>query len=129
MAQIADFIVKNRNAVDVTFTALQGASGDSPAIWRVNTPGVPPVLCPTFHAWQKQNKDGTIKRIEWKIVLPVGDFAAGVVTQPFKLLSSGVHYVPQGVLSDLTDDLATYVGGILSRGPIVAALKSGFLPN
>lgn len=129
MAQIANFTVKDRHAADVTFTALQGASGDSPAIWRVHIPGSPPVLCPTFHAWQKQNKDGTVKRIEWKIVLPVGDFSVGIKTQSYKLLSSGVHYIPQGALPDPTDDLATYVGGILSTVQVVAAFKSGFLPN
>lgn len=129
MAQIANIIVNNRIGVAVTFTALQGASGDSPAVWRVNLAGVPPVLCPTFQAWQKQNKDGTVRRIEWKIVLPVGSYATGVVTQTSKLLSSGVHYIPQGVLADPTDDLAAYIGGILSTAQIVAAFKSGFLPS
>lgn len=129
MAQIADFTVKNRNAADVTFTALQGASGDSPAIWRVNIAGSPPALCPTFHAWQKQNKDGSVKRIEWKVMVPVGDYTTVVSPQPRKLLSSGVHYIPQDVLSEMTDDMATYVGGILSAAQIVAAFKSGFLPN
>jgi len=129
MAQIADFTVKDRTAADVTFTALQGASGDSPALWRVNIPGMPPVLCPTFHAWQKQNKDGSVKRIEWKIMLPVGDYTTGIVTHSFKLLSSGVHYIPQGVKTESTDDLATYLGGVLSTSQIVAAFKSGFLPN
>ena len=128
MAQIANITVKNRTAADVTFTALQGASGESPAVWRVNTPGTPPILCPTFHAWQKQNKDGTVRRIEWKLVLPVGDMSSGVATLSFKLLSSGVHYIPQGADAVGPGDLAAFVGGLLSSPQMVDAFKNGYLP-
>lgn len=128
MAQIANITVKDRTAADVTFTALQGASGDSPAIWRINTAGLPPLLCPTFHAWQKQNKDGTVRRIEWKVVLPVGDFSSGVTVTNFKLLSSGVHYIPQGVTSQATENIAAFVGGLLSTAQMVDAFETGFLP-
>lgn len=128
MAQIADIVVKNRHAVDVIYTALQGASGDSPAIWRINLVGMPPLLCPTFHAWQKQNKDGTVRRIEWKVVLPVGDVSSGVTVTNFKLLSSGVHYIPQGVTSEATENIAAFVGGLLSTAQMVEAFKTGYLP-
>lgn len=128
MTQIANITVKDRNAADVTFTALQGASGDSPAIWRVNLAGTPPLLCPTLHAWQKQNKDGTVRRIEWKVVHPIGDYSSGVSTLSYKLLSSGVHYIPQGVTADGTDDMAAFVGGLLSTTQMVEAFKTGFLP-
>lgn len=128
MAQIANITVKDRNAADVTFTALQGASGESPAIWRVNLSGTPPMLCPTFHAWQKQNKDGTVRRIEWKLVLPVGDMSSGTAVLSFKLLSSGVHYIPQGADAEAPDDLAAFVGGLLSSAQVVNAFKTGYLP-
>lgn len=128
MAQIANITVKDREAANVTFTALQGASGDSPAIWRVNLLGAPPLMCPTLHAWQKQNKDGTVRRIEWKVVCPVGDYSSGVTTLGYKLLSSGVHYIPQGVLNVDTDDMALFVGGLLSNVQMVDAFKTGYLP-
>lgn len=127
MPQIGNIVVKDASNVDKTFTAITGAAGDSPAIWRLNIIGYPPMLCPQFHAWQKQNRDGSVRRIEWKLVVPVVDVNEEKVE--FKLLSSGVHYIPQGAATSGVADCAAFVGGILSNPAIVTSLKDGYLPT
>lgn len=127
MAQIANIVVKNALNADVTFTALVGASGDSPAIWRVNLSNTPPAFCPVFMAWQKSNKDGSVRRIEYKVAVPDVDVGTGKVL--YKPLHSGVHYMPQGADPSPVNNLAHYTAGLLGSEMFLAALKSGYLPT
>lgn len=127
MAQIANIVVKSALNADVTFTALVGASGDSPAVWRVNVAGQPPAFCPVFMAWQKSNKDGSVRRIEYKVAVPDVDPVTNKLV--YKPLHSGVHYVPQGADPTSTDNLAHYVAGLLGSAAFLTALKSGYLPT
>lgn len=127
MAQIANIVVKNALNADVTFTALVGASGDSPAVWRVNLANTPPAFCPVFMAWQKSNKDGTVRRIEYKVAIP--DVDASTNKLVYKPLHSGVHYIPQGADPFATENLAHYAAGLIGSTAFLAALKSGYLPT
>lgn len=125
MPNIGNIVVKNEANADVTFTAITGAAGDAPAIWRMNVLGASPLYCPQLHMWQKANRDGSVRRIEWKLFHVLLDVNA---KPEYKLASQGVHFIPQGANFGV-GDFATYIGGLLSDPSIRGSFKSGFLPT
>jgi hypothetical protein len=126
MAQIADITVKSSANADVPFYAITGAAGEAPALWRRRVTGLPNGSQAYFEAKQKSNRDGTVRRVEWKMVTPVLDIN-GVITN--RLIANGVVYIPQNASPTEVKEFPYHLAGILSNPQMLQAFESGFLPT
>lgn len=104
MAAISNIVVKkNDNATDVTYSAIEGRSGDNPARWKAPALGATPVTQPELRIGSRLVPGSERGKVVATFMYPysVVDSTTGVTTvrskELFRLEYTGDMEIPQAV--------------------------------
>lgn len=131
MPAIADITAQNAALANVTFKALVGASGETPALWRAQSVSTFPASQPYVNCGHKRNASRDAQKVTGQIVFPysVTDTTTGqqkvVAMIPFNFNFTKPDIVPDAA----ANDAAEYVQSIIASGLFQEILRSGYAPT
>jgi hypothetical protein len=124
----SNITAKNAAAADVVFTAVAGAAGNSPAIWRALTLGTVSVAQAILSlVGRESNGSKPGRRVELTLEVPytVVD-PNGVITTIAKMPFIVQATRPANMPDAAVNDAVAYFASIIPNAQVVAAFKSGF---
>lgn len=132
MAQQTNLTVtKADGTTNVTFTAIQPASGDrSPAVWRNESVGTAIAHRPRFQLSSRKAGNGDGRWLDYEFLYPTTVTGSdGRVSVAYKLVHKGSILVLDNQPSaDVAEGVAQSIN-LLDHPDVVAAIKSQFAPT
>lgn len=129
MAAFGNITAKDAAAVNVTFTGLTRATGQSPATWRALSRGTSAATQPTASMVSKRNPRGNAQKIVGKITIPVVQTIGGIDTvvgyNQFDFQTTVLDVSPETVKSDM----AAYAVSLIADVQFKDAIQSGYTPG
>lgn len=128
MANIATIGVTDGASVARDFTALSGSNGDgSPAVWRLES-AKPIFARPVATLLARNNKAKTARHLDMKIIVPYTVLNASTSQEEAvaRAMFMGTWILPSNAPQTTSDDLVSFVYGMVANGTMFAQLKTGY---
>lgn len=129
MASFGNITTADASTVNVTFTGLTRATGQSPALWRALAKGTSAATQPTLTMVSKRNPRGNAQKVVGKLTVPVVQAIGGIDTvvgyNQLDFQTTVLDVSPEGVKSDM----AAYFQGIVGDAQFMDAVQSGYTPG
>lgn len=124
-------ITKADNATAITWSAVGGSAGNSPALWRSATAAGTVGQQPTLSLSGKWNADQTVRRLDGKVTFPsvYTDTNAGLTKIRSTMNMTFSVAVPQDVAATDLNEFASQATKLLRDVMVTGAITSGFAPT
>lgn len=132
MPQLANIVIKKADGTtDVTYTALQAASGDGVyARWASKTVGTTPAQQPTLVMKSASNGPGTARRIDISYRWPtVKQDAGGNVVIDGGMNATASVLIPQNQSGADIKEQAYQFGNLVASALVKASIEEGYAPR
>lgn len=130
MPAISNIVVKKFDGTtDITYTALAGATGDTPALFRANSVSTIPAHCPTFRISSKANPNGTTRIMKYEYDMPIVQDVAGVPTVVGHLIGNGNIPVLQNADWNQVREGVAQQLNLLASSLYKSSIMEGFAPR
>lgn len=130
MATIANIVVKATNGTtDVTFTALQGATGTEPAIWQNTASNAGYSLRSILKMKTRDNGTKTARRVEIDGLFPVVRVENGVEVLKGSVPLSFTVPLPNWATDSEVNEAVDQFINLLASTHIRGSVKGRFAPN
>lgn len=131
MPKLVDIIVKKADGTtDVTYTAVQGAAGENPALFRNNTVGSTLTERPTLLVKASPNGAGGARRVRVDFSWPlVSQDAGGNKVPAGRMTGEASVLIPQNQSVVVIAEQAHQFANVIASTLIKASFEEGFAPR
>jgi|SwirhirootsSR3_FD_contig_111_845676_length_3481_multi_7_in_0_out_0_2 hypothetical protein len=132
MTAIASIVVKKAdNTTNITWSGVNGAAGNSPALWRSTSASGTVGQQPTLSLSGKWNADQTVRRLDGKVIFPsvYTDTNSSLTKIRSTMNMSFSIAVPQDVAATDLAEFAAQATALLHDAMITGSINSGFAPT
>lgn len=131
MSTLANIVIKKSDGTtDVTYTAIAGSTGNSPAVFRNNTVGTTIAERPTLLISSKDNGTRTARRVDVNYSWPiVQQDSGGNKTITGRMTGSASVLIPQAQSADIIKEQAYQIGNLLGSALVKATFDDGYAPR
>lgn len=131
MPSLANITVKKADGTtDVVYTAVQGAAGENPALFRNNTVGTTAAERPTLLVKAASNGNNTARRVRVDFSWPIASQDAGgnkVIAG--RMTGEASVLVPQNQDLAVIKEQAYQFGNLLGSALVKACFDEGYAPR
>lgn len=131
MPALQDISIKKKDGTtDVVYTAVQGAAGENPAVFRNNTVGTTIAERPTLLVKAQSNGNGTARRVRVDFSWPLVSTDAGgnkVITG--RMTGEASVLIPQNQNVATIGEQAYQFGNLLGNAVLKASFEEGYAPR
>lgn len=132
MPNMANIVVQNTAAANVTYNAATPSSGDkTSAIWTQNALSSQLGLRPTLKVSSKSNGTGTTRQVDINFVYPskYTDSTTGLDKLLGNVAFKGTLFLPVELTTTVWDEAFTQLGNLLVSTLLREVAETGFAPT
>lgn len=132
MPSLANMTVKkNDGTTDITYAAVQPATGESPAVFLAPSVGATADTRPELRIKAVRDARGTVARITGTYMYPysVQNTTTGVTTIEKRIMGRFEFMVPQGIPTSSTDEAVSQGCNLVAHTLFKSCAKEGFAPS
>lgn len=132
MTAMANIVVQNVAGGNVTYVAMNPASGDGvKALWRQSALSTIPSAQPWCTVWSRNNGKGDARRVDYEYRYPESytNTTTGLVSIANQYIHTGSVLIPKGAPQTLTAEGAKQGTYLLANALMLAVFTDGFAPT